>query len=715
MPQRTSVNHIADKLPDRIRGLSELAENLWWSWHPEARMLFKMLDRHTWKESGHNPDLLLRAVSGQTLREAAEDDNYLRHYDCVMSRFDSEIRNHRHRYGECLPQPSPSPVVYFSAEYGLHHSLPFYAGGLGFLAGDHLKECSDLGVPITALGFMYPAGYLRQSISEDGWQENYTQEVDREAASINRVLDENGRQIVVGVPHINLPIHLAVWEVLVGRVSLYLLDTDVPENDPWTRMISQQLYTQDMERRLLQEIILGIGGFNALRSLGISYSMLHLNEGHAAFALLEGLRELCQAGESFREARETLQQRSLFTTHTPVSAGHDVFSFDAVKRYFKTYWHHLGLDEQQFLDLGRHPDHPEAGFNMTVLAMKLSGRRNGVSLRHGKLARSMWQSLWPERASEDVPIESVTNGIHVPTWLEPKMKLLFNRYLPDNWTREQDNPYIWQFLEEIPDEELWRTHYWLKMKLITYVRMMARTRWTRSRVSSGHVLAQGTLLDPAVLTIGFARRFATYKRANLIFQDADRLKRMVNDPWQPIQILFAGKAHPADNEGKKLIQRVFRFACDPEFGGRIAFVENYNEQLAQYMVHGVDVWLNNPQPPMEACGTSGMKAALNGVPHLSVPDGWWLEGFDVSSRNGWSFGADEEMQSRDQSDAEDLYRNLEEEIIPMYYRVSESGTPHEWVRVMKNAIRTNAPRFSATRMVKDYVDRYYRPVLCSGL
>jgi starch phosphorylase len=400
---------------------------------------------------------------------------------------------------------------------------------------------------------------------------------------------------------------------------------------------------------------------------------------------------------------------SIFTTHTPVPAGHDVFPFALMEKYFSSYWPSLGLSHDKFLQLGVNPSQPQAGFNMTVMALKLATFRNGVSRRHGEVTRKMWQCLWPGTEPEKVPIEFITNGIHVPTWIEPKMQLLFNRYLGKDWLEKHDDPAVWEKIDSIPDEELWQTHYWLKIKLIDAVRERVRQRWARDRISASKVLAGGTLLDPSVLTLGFARRFATYKRADLILRDLERLKRMLNDRWRPIQIIFAGKAHPADDEGKRLLQQVFRSATNQDLGGRIAFVEDYGEQFAQYLVHGVDVWLNNPLPPLEACGTSGMKAALNGVPQLSILDGWWVEGFN--GKNGWAIDGREDIPNRDDVDAAAIYDLLEKEIIPLYYTVLEDGIPHGWVRVMKETIRSNAPRFSTRRMVREYMERFYVPAL----
>ena len=664
-----------------------------------------MLNRQAWKESGHNPFQMLGGIPREYVDRAAQDPAYVLYYDRVMADFQKDLKADNSWFLRSIPRPDKTIIAYFSFEYGLHHSLPFYAGGLGFLAGDFLKECSDLGVPLVAVGFMYPEGYVRQRIREDGWQENMDEVLDREAASISRVLDDQNLQVVVKVPFIEPAIHVAVWRVKVGRVLLYLMDTDIDVNDPWNRTISQHLYIGDMEQRLRQEIVLGIGGSEVLSALGTKHSILHLNEGHAAFALLERIRERVQSGLTFQEAREQVRATSIFTTHTPVPAGNDIYPFPLMEKYFSNYWASLGIDHDTFLGLGIHPKEPQAGFNMAVLALKMSEYKYGVSKRHGEVARRMWNGLWPELSEDKVPIGRVTNGIHVPTWVEPKMELLYDKYIGPSWTENHDDPSLWDRVANIPDDELWRTHYWLKIKLIDAIRERAQQLWAKERVSPTMALAEGTLLDPSILTIGFARRFATYKRADLILYDLERLKRMLGNRWRPIQIIFAGKAHPADDPGKQVLQKVFNVARNPEFGGRIAFVADYGEQLAQYLVHGVDVWLNNPIPPMEASGTSGMKASLNGVLHLSILDGWWIEGY--KGNNGWAFGSGEIEADRDKADAEDLYRVLENEIIPLYYDVAEDGIPYGWVRVMKEAIRSNAPKFSARRMVKEYIQKYY--------
>lgn len=700
-----AIETIFPNLPKRLEGLAEIAENLWWSWHPAGRMLFKKLNRQAWKDSRHNPDKMLKELPKDILETAASDPDYLRHYDDVLLQFKKDIEQETSPFLEHMSDSERYTIAYFSAEYGLHHSLPFYAGGLGFLAGDYIKECSDLGMPLVAVGFMYPEGYVLQRIRDDGWQENVDQNLDRDAAPISRVLDRDGKQVLVQVPFIEPPIHVAVWKVAVGRIPLYLLDTDIEINDPWNRGISARLYTGDLEHRLRQEIVLGIGGSEVLDALGINRSVLHLNEGHATFALLERVRDLKQEGMSFEEAAHRVQNTSVFTTHTPVPAGTDVFPFPLMEKYFSSYWPSMGLERDSFFQLGIHPKEPNTGFNMTSCALKMSRYCNGVSKRHGEVARQMWKSLWPDVPEERIPIDYVTNGVHVPTWIEPKMELLFNKTLGPDWLNDHDNPFVWELIEEIADDELWKTHYWLKIKLIDAIRERSRQRWAKDRACSSITLAGGALLDSSILTLGFARRFTTYKRADLILSNMERLKKLLNDRWRPIQIIFAGKAHPADDPGKQILQKIVNLARDPEMGGRIAFLEDYGEQYAQYMVHGVDVWLNNPLPPMEASGTSGMKAALNGVPHLSIMDGWWIEGFN--GKNGWAFGKEHGNDNRDHTDAEAMYEILERHVIPLYYKVSDDGIPHDWVKVMKESIKSNAHRFSARRMVKEYIQKFY--------
>ncbi len=696
-------------LPDRIGGLSDLAYNLWWSWQPDARNLFRDLGLYSWRESGHNPIRMLAISPAEVLEGAAGDKEYLQRYQEVMDRFEKEINSPTGWFSDNYGPPA-SPLAYMSAEFGLHASLPTYAGGLGILAGDHLKECSDLGVPVVGVGLIYSQGYVQQQIGEDGWQQDVETTLDRSYDPIRPVLDEQGNPLIVQMPIFDPPLHVAVWKVAVGRVPLYLMDTDLDVNQPWERAIAQQLYARGPEQRLKQEIVLGMGGIKVLEALGIHPAALHINEGHPAFAILARISHAMQEGATFDEAFRQVHDSSIFTTHTPIAAGTDVFPFQLMEQYFGSYCAGLGIDQQAFMKLGIHPQDPGAGFNLTVFALRSAKHCNAVSRRHGDVARQMWASLWPDKKPEDVPITSITNGVHLPTWIEVvQMQGLLSRYLGPDWRREQDRSDVWQGIDGIPDEEVWHLHRDLKSLLFAQIDARARRRWSNGKSTPSIILASGALLDPQVLTIGFARRFTGYKRADLIFHDLERTKRMLSDGLKPVQFVFAGIAHPADNDGKSLIQEIVRLAQDPACAGRIAFVENYDQGLAQYLVHGVDVWLNNPLPPLEASGTSGMKAAINGTPSLSILDGWWIEGYDGS--NGWAFGGEALEGDRTQADAEALYRLLEEKIIPLYYERSDDGVPRGFVKVMKAAVKSVAPAFSARRMLKEYVERAYAEAL----
>ncbi len=698
-------------VPERISGLIDLSYNLWWSWTPEAMMLFRQLNVHAWIESVHNPVKMLQQLPPTLLHQAAQNPQYLRHYDIVMERFRREMGQKNTWFSERALSPEFLPVAYFSAEYGLHHSLPFYAGGLGFLAGDHIKECSDLGVPMVAAGFMYGEGYLHQHLNAEGWQEDIKESLDRDAAPVTRVILDTGEQLIVRVPLMEPAMHVAIWKVAVGRIPLYLMDTDLEMNAPAHRSIFSRLYTGNLESRLQQELVLGMGGSEVLDRLGTEHSIVHLNEGHTAFTLLERIRRRMEGGESFSAAREHVRRTSIFTTHTPVDAGHDRYPFELMDKYFAPYYSLLNLDRKEFLRLGADPHHPETTFNMTALALRLSAHCNAVSREHQSVAKAMWQSLWP--GQEDIPLDYITNGVHLPSWIAPGMELALDerlgRFYP-RWLDDHDSPALWELVNEIPDQHIWGAHQALKRQLFNRLREFKRWRWIQEHAEPVNVVVGGTLLNPNALTIGFARRFTSYKRADLIFSDINRLTRILGNWWYPVQIIFAGKAHPDDYEGKKILQKIYRFACQPEFSGRIAIVEDYDEQIAQLMVHGVDIWLNTPVRRLEASGTSGMKAAMNGVLHLSIPTGWWPEGYN--GRNGWVIG-EESSESDTERDAQRLYDILEQEVVPLYYSVSEDGTPHRWIQRMKESIRTIAPRFSSRRMVKEYVERYYIPALRS--
>ncbi len=697
------------KLPKRITGLNELSHNLWWSWHHEARELFKVLDRPHWKATCHNPVKLLQQIAPYRLVSAAEDPKFVKKYDSVMDNFKADASEVKTWFNTKYPHLKNHTIAYFSMEFALHNSLPLYAGGLGVLAGDYCKEASDLGLPMVGIGFMYPQGYFHQRISDDAWQEEHYRQLNFKEAPIAPVLIDQKHKAKIEVKLDSRTVCVAVWQVNVGRVKLYLLDSDLEENSPDDRQLTARLYGGNIETRLQQEIILGIGGVRMLRALGIEPSVWHANEGHAAFMMLERCRELVEKGMDFPEAVDKVRATTVFTTHTPVPAGNDAFAHGLLEKCLHHYWDSLGLDRNAFLKLGTQ-DSNNTAFNMTVLGLRMAQYSNGVSELHGAVCRQMWHCLWPNLEEKEVPIESVTNGIHVPTWTAPQMARLYEKYLGADWVNQHDDPALWERIEDIPDEEIWTTRLWLKNKLISLAQSRARKRWVEDCGSPVTVLAMGALLDSEVLTIGFSRRFTDYKRAALILHDIERLKRIVKNTWRPVQIIFAGKAHPNDGHGKHLIQEVYNVAKNPEFCGRIAFIEDYDMHLAHYLVPGVDVWLNTPRPLQEASGTSGMKAGVNGVPHLSVLDGWWYEGYN--GVNGWAIDNDTKpvsSEEQDRADANELYHLLEEKVIPLYYDRDLNGVPHGWIKVVKQTIRSCAPLFSSRRMIKEYTEHMYIP------
>jgi glycogen phosphorylase len=702
---------IPPHLPASLSRLWEVAHNLWWSWHPEARALFEVLDRTLWKLAAHNPVKLLREISPQRAAAAAADPSIHRRYNAMLLAFDDYMETQNTWCARKHQEMAEGLIAYFSAEFGLHQSIPIYSGGLGILAGDHCKEASDLGLPLVGVGFLYPQGYFHQRISADGWQQAWYAPFAVDEAPIRRALLPNGEQALIQVPLDGRSVDVAVWQIAVGRVCLYLLDTNVESNAPWDRELSARLYGGDQENRILQEIILGVGGVRVLRALGLHPSAWHANEGHAAFLMLERLREYRQAGLSFEDSIEAVRTSTVFTTHTPVAAGHDTFPFAFMDKYFTSLYTQMGISREQFLQLGCTEGVQDPAFNMTVLALNLSDHRNAVSRLHGETSRQMWRHLWPDRPVEKVPITSVTNGVHVPTWIAPEMRQLYSKYLGPDWIARHDDPALWERITDIPDLELWNVHLALKRKLLGYMNECARRRWIDGQVDPSQVLASGTLLEAQALTIGFARRFATYKRATLLFKDVQRLKRLLQDSWRPVQIIFAGKAHPADEPGKYFIHEVYSLAQNHGFGGHIAFVEEYDIHTAKFLIHGVDVWLNTPRPPLEACGTSGQKAALNGVPHLSVLDGWWAEGYNGA--NGWAIGGrvfDPDPVAQDAADAESLFKLLEDQVVPLYYSRDGDGVPRGWLSMVRETIRTITPRFCARRMVTEYTEKLYAPV-----
>jgi starch phosphorylase len=693
-------------IPERLRRLPELATDLWWTWNTEAREVFRRIDYPLWRQTAHNPVLMLRLVSQEMLNLAAADGRFLRLYDSALDALDA-ARSARDTWWEKKFPDAAGAIAYFSAEFALHQSLPIYAGGLGVLAGDHCKEASDLGIPLIGVGFMYPQGYFHQTVSPEGWQQEVYERLDWTNAPVEAAITPEGKPCVIAVPLGDRSVLVSVWRVRLGRVNLYLLDTDLEENTPWDRELSARLYGGDRETRIQQEIILGIGGVRALRAMGAVPAVWHLNEGHAAFVVLQRIRDHIEHGESFEAALAEVRRTTVFTTHTPVPAGHDAFPFNLVETHLAGAWGTLGSYRDAFMALGHYDNGSGPLFNMTALALRTAGSTNAVSQLHGQVTRDMWGPIWPDVAEDKRPVRAITNGIHAPTWLSSEMATLFDGYLPPGWREQHDDPAIWERIMDIPDEELWAARNALRNFLFTFIRERARSRWKEEHVSAARVVAAGTLLDPNALTIGFARRFTGYKRPELVFHNPDRLLGILNAARRPLQLVFAGKAHPADDTGKHHLQQVYRRAIDPLFGGRIAFVDDYDLHVAHFLVQGCDVWLNNPRKPLEASGTSGMKASVNGVPHLSIGDGWWAEGF--TGDNGWLIDPKTtgDQDAMDAADAEALYRLLEREIVPAFYDRDAHGLPRRWLSVVRRAIISVTPRFSARRMVKQYAEDLY--------
>jgi glycogen phosphorylase len=706
------------RLPDPIKRLQDLAYNLWWVWHPEAQALFSSIDPHLWKQVNQNPVKFLRSVKQQQLNTAAGNESYLERYQRVLAELDAYRApdantwfRRQHKENRDLT------IAYFSAEFGMHEALPIYSGGLGILSGDHCKEASDLGLPFVGMGFLYPQGYFTQRISSSGEQEAIYEKIDFAEVPALPALDAEGNPVVI---HVDLPgrtVYAKVWKIQVGRIPLYLMDTDVERNAPQDRELSARLYGGDHEMRISQEFVLGIGGVRALRALGYQPTVWHMNEGHSAFLNLERIRELVQGQDmSFDEALEFVRAGTVFTTHTPVAAGHDAFNFELVEKFFWQYWGQLGIDRHHFLSLASHDQGWGAQFSMTVLAFRLSAYHNGVSELHGHVSRRMWADLWPGSPVEQTPIGHITNGVHTATWLVPELRDLYSRYLQEDWLEVVDDSKTWQPVQSLPDDELWEVHVDRKRKLIDFVRDRLQQQYLRHGEGPRRIAQAAQLLDPNALTIGFARRFATYKRATLLFRDLDRLKRMLRNPVRPVQIIFSGKAHPRDEPGRALIRHIYELSQDPELDGRIVFVENYDMNIARHLISGVDIWLNNPRRPYEASGTSGQKAALSGIPNFSILDGWWQEAYD--GHNGWAIGEEREYKdqdTQDEADALSLYSILEDEIIPLYYNRDEEGVPHGWTERMKASIITCAPEYSMKRMVKDYTECYYVPAMNTAL
>jgi starch phosphorylase len=704
---------VAPSLPEELEYLRELAFNLHWTWDHETIDLFRRLDRDLWEQCYHNPVLLLGNISQERLRAVAADDGFVAHMERVyrdLTEYMQAETWYQKRYGE----PKTPRIAYFSAEFGITESLPNYSGGLGVLSGDHIKSASELGLPLIGVGLLYQQGYFRQYLNTDGWQQESYPVNDFYNLPLTLERREDGSPVTVTVDLPGRAVTIQIWRLQVGRVPLYLLDTNVPQNSREDQDITDALYGGGVEMRIKQEIVMGIGGIRALDALGLYPDVCHMNEGHSAFLGLERIRALMSRhGLTFEEAREAASAGNVFTTHTPVPAGIDIFPAHLVETYFRQYYPALGLTRDQFLALGReNPQDPSQGFNMAVLAIRLTSLVNGVSQLHGAVARQMWQSMWPAVPVDEIPIEAITNGIHARSWISHDMAGLFDRYLGPRWIAEPANQGVWERVERIPDEELWRTHERRRERLVAFARRRLRTQLERRGVSPSEVSQAAEVLDPDALTIGFARRFATYKRATLLFHDTERLARLLNDPERPVQILFAGKAHPRDDDGKAFIKEIIHQASREEFRNQIVFIEDYDMNVARYLVEGVDVWLNTPRRPREASGTSGMKATANGVLNLSILDGWWAEAY--TPELGWSIGRGEEYEDLDYQDAVEsaaLYNVLEKDVVPLFYTRGRDGLPRGWIAKMKASMRTLCAFFNTNRMVREYTESFYLPAV----
>jgi starch phosphorylase len=709
------VFNVIPSLPPALEGLRQLAYNLRWAWNHDSIELFRRLDTDLWESSKHNPVLMLGTIDQAELEAAAKDESFLAQLDRLVGELNTYLAGESTWYRRTYGPTSGLLVAYFSAEFGLTECLSIFAGGLGVLAGDHLKSASNLGVPLVGVGLLYQQGYFSQYLNAAGWQQESYEDNDFQTLPLTRERHADGSAVTVEVAFPGRTVTAQVWKAQAGRVSLYLLDSNLPVNRPEDRVITDQLYGGDLEMRLKQEILLGIGGYRALEALGLEPTVYHMNEGHSAFLGLERVRRLKEKqGLSFQEAFEEASAGLIFTSHTPVPAGHDYFPASLMDRYFGDYINRLGISRWDFLALGRqNPANDGEEFCMTVLALRMAASSNGVSALHGKVSRGMWKSIWPGVPEDEIPIGHVTNGVHFRSWISFEMNQLYDRYLGPNWRVDAD-PKLWQRVEGIPTEELWRTHERRRVRLVAFARRFLRLQLQRRSASRPEIDAADEVLDPDALTIGFARRFATYKRATLVLRDTERLGRILNNPERPVQIVFAGKAHPRDDAGKELIQRIIKLAQQKEFRRRIVFLEDYDTAMARCLVQGSDVWLNTPLRPQEASGTSGMKALPNGVINLSILDGWWDEAWRAADAGnqfvGWAIGRGESYDNaeyQDQVESAALYDLLEHEIVPTFYDRGVDGVPRRWIASMKSSISHLCPAFNMQRVVKQYAADFY--------
>lgn len=708
MPTYHTYN-VIPTLPPALEPLREMVFNLWWTWEPSARRLFRHLDPELWDRTNHNPVRMLQLSRQARLLEVAEDDDFLRELKEVHDTFRKYLAR-EDTYGKAGKGSAlKNTVAYFSAEFGFHESIPNYSGGLGILSGDHCKSASDLDLNFVAIGLLYRHGYFKQQIDKDGTQQAISLNQNFHHLPIREVRRNNAR-LLVSVRILDREVLAKIWELHVGRINLYLLDTDVAENTPEDRLITAELYGGDLEMRMRQEMMLGIGGVRALSALGIDAHVFHMNEGHSAFLALERIRILhAEKKLDFYSALQVVAAANVFTTHTPVPAGNDAFPRDMMRRYFGDFAKELGVPFDELFSFGQTRVNANDPFSMTILALRASRHANGVSALHGEVSRSLWKDVWAGVPVEEVPITSITNGIHTKTWMAPEFSALYTKYLGD-WEERLTDRDFWRGVMDIPDAQLWETHQKLKLRLVEFVRERVRVRRTRVGESMEAIRQANRILDPEILTIGFARRFATYKRGALLFSDKERLSRLLNDTTRPVQFIFAGKSHPRDEGGKALIQQVYKFSREAGFENRVVFVEDYDTYIARRLVQGVDLWLNNPLRPLEASGTSGMKLPPNGGLNLSVLDGWWCESYN--GKNGWAIGAeidDGSVDYQSEVDAGSLYQLLENQIIPLYYAKPDGKLPLAWLQLMRESIRSVTPVFNTHRMVQEYTERLYRP------
>ncbi len=706
---------VVPQLPKRVERLSEIANNLWWSWNTEFLRLFEEIDKDLWENTGKNPVKFLKLIDQEKIESLSNDQEFLNKYNKIVENFDNYMNSKDTWFNKNYPKNKNDLIAYFSAEYGLDEILPIYSGGLGILSGDHLKSASDLGLPFVAVGLLYKNGYFHQRINAQGEQCSEYHNIDLYNLPITSVKDQMDEDIIIDIELGDRTLYLKIWQINVGRIKLFLMDSDIEKNDEDLRNITLRLYGGDKEMRIRQEIVLGMAGVRVLKTLGYNPTLYHMNEGHSSFLTLELIKNIMQEKQvSFDMAKEIATVQTVFTTHTPVPAGNDIFDISLVDQYFNKFWPKLGIDRETFLKLGmKDCDNLEPGFNMGILALRIAGKKNGVSKLHGEVSRELFSEVWSNIAEDESPITYVTNGIHTCSWLAPNIKELYNKYLPAYWQDKIHLDTTWEKIDNIPNEDLWNEHVERKEKLIRLIKSNITERYLKSGVGYDEIADIVNNLNPKALTIGFARRFATYKRATLLFKDISRLTQILNDSNRPVQIVFAGKAHPQDKEGQDLIKYINEISLMPQFKGKIFILENYNIGIARYLVSGVDVWLNNPRRPMEASGTSGEKASVNGVVNFSVLDGWWAEGYDGT--NGWTIGTNASYNSyeeQDKADSNSLYHVLESKIIPAYYNQDKDGVSKEWVTYMKNSIKTTGGKYSTSRMVVDYVNDLYMP-LCN--